>query len=106
MAGLIKEPYGYTYFNRGIGTLVFPLIDLLRAEIRSGPLINVDESPLQVLNEADRSNTSKSYMWVYRGGQPDRPVLPYQYHRTPSGKTALEFLDNHHGYTMTPDLFW
>jgi predicted MPP superfamily phosphohydrolase len=25
MAGLVKEPYGYTYVNRGIGTLVFPL---------------------------------------------------------------------------------
>ncbi len=24
MAGLVKEPYGYTYVNRGIGTLVFP----------------------------------------------------------------------------------
>lgn len=24
LAGLIKEPYGYTYVNRGIGTLVFP----------------------------------------------------------------------------------
>ena len=23
-AGLIKESYGYTYVNRGIGTLVFP----------------------------------------------------------------------------------
>jgi predicted MPP superfamily phosphohydrolase len=23
-AGLVKEPYGYTYVNRGIGTLVFP----------------------------------------------------------------------------------
>ncbi|MDM8554506.1 metallophosphoesterase [Desulfococcaceae bacterium HSG7] len=25
MAGLVKEDYGYTYVNRGIGTLVFPL---------------------------------------------------------------------------------
>ncbi len=24
MSGLVKEPYGYTYVNRGIGTLVFP----------------------------------------------------------------------------------
>ncbi|GBC59413.1 hypothetical protein DENIS_0352 [Desulfonema ishimotonii] len=24
MAGLVREPYGYTYVNRGIGTLVFP----------------------------------------------------------------------------------
>lgn len=25
LAGLVKEPYGYTYVNRGIGTLIFPL---------------------------------------------------------------------------------
>ena len=25
LAGLVKERYGYTYVNRGIGTLVFPL---------------------------------------------------------------------------------
>jgi predicted MPP superfamily phosphohydrolase len=25
LSGLVKEPYGYTYVNRGIGTLVFPL---------------------------------------------------------------------------------
>jgi transposase len=82
---------------------VVGLIDLLREEIRSGPLINIDESPLQVLNEAGRHNTSKSYMWVYRGGQPDRPVLLYEYHRRRSGKTALEFLKNYHGYIQSDD---
>jgi len=25
LAGLVKEPYGHTYVNRGIGTLVFPI---------------------------------------------------------------------------------
>jgi transposase len=79
------------------------LIDLLQKEIRSGPLINIDESPLQVLNEAGRKNTSKSYMWVYRGGQPDRPAFLYQYHRTRSGRQALEFLDDYHGYIQTDD---
>jgi transposase len=79
------------------------LIDLLRAEIRSGPLINIDESPLQVLNEAGRDNTTKSYMWVYGGGQPYRPVLLYEYQRTRSGKTALEFLDDYHGYIQSDD---
>jgi transposase len=79
------------------------LIDLLQAEIRSGPLINIDETPLQVLNEAGRANTSKSYIWVYRGGQPNRPVLLYEYQRTRSGKTALEFLDNYHGYIQSDD---
>jgi len=79
------------------------LIDLLREEIRSGPLINIDESPLQVLKEPGRRNTSKSYMWVYRGGQPDRPAFLYQYHRTRSGREALEFLDDYHGYIQSDD---
>ena len=79
------------------------LIDLLKAEIRGGPLIGIDESPLQVLNEAGRPNTSKSYMWVYRGGQIDRPTLLYQYYQTRSGKVALEFLDDYHGYIQSDD---
>jgi len=79
------------------------LIDLLRDEIHGGPLINIDESPLQVLNETGRANTSKSYMWVYRGGQPDHPVLLYQYHPTRSGKIALDFLDGYHGYIQSDD---
>jgi transposase len=79
------------------------LIALLKQEIRSGPLINIDESPLQVLNEPGRRNTSKSYMWVYRGGGPDRPVLLYEYHRTRSGRAALAFLDDYQGYIQSDD---
>ena len=79
------------------------LMDLLRSEIRSGPLIGIDESPLQVLKEAGRKNTSTSYMWVFRGGSPERPVLLYEYQRTRSGKTALEFLTDYKGYIQTDD---
>ncbi len=38
-----------------------PLIELLKDEILSGPLINADETPVQVMNEPGRSNNSKSY---------------------------------------------
>jgi transposase len=79
------------------------LIDLLKAEIRGGPLIGIDESPLQVLNEAGRPNTSKSYMRVYRGGHLDCPTLLYQYYQTRSGRVALEFLDDYHGYIQSDD---
>ena len=79
------------------------LIDLLQVQIRSGPLINIDETPLQVLNEAGRDNTTKSYMWVFRGAAAERPVLLYQYQRTRSGKTALEFLHDYHGYIQSDD---
>jgi transposase len=78
-----------------------PLVELLQNEIRSGPLINVDESPFQVLNEAGRRNTTKSYIWVFRGGMLDRPVLLYRYHPTRSGQVALDFLDGYNGYVQS-----
>lgn len=64
------------------------LIDLLLAPIRGGLLLNIYESPSPVLNEASQANTSKSYMWVYRGGRPDRSVLLYEYQSTRIGETA------------------
>jgi transposase len=78
-----------------------PLMALLHREIRSGPLINIDETPVQVLNEPGRSNTSKSYMWVYRGGDPQKPVLIFQYHPTRSGQVPLAFLDGYRGFIQT-----
>jgi len=78
-----------------------PVMGLLHRKILSGPLINIDETPVQVLNEPGRSNTSKSYMWVFRGGPPDKPVLLYQYHPTRSGQVPNEFLKNYQGYIQT-----
>ncbi len=40
-AGLIKEPYGYTYVNRGIGTLVFPFRLAASPEITCFTLLNM-----------------------------------------------------------------
>ena len=52
-----------------------PVLELLHQQLLSGPLVNIDETPVQVLKEPGRSNTSKSYMWVFKGGPPDKPVL-------------------------------
>jgi len=80
-----------------------PLLDLLQDQIRSGPLINMDESPLQVLKEPGRANTSKSYMWVFCGGWTGHPTVLYQYHPTRSGEAALQFLDDYQGYIQSDD---
>jgi len=79
-----------------------PLMELLQQEIRSGPLINVDETTLQVLKEPGRHNTSKSYMWIYRGGDLDRPALVYQYHPSRSGQVAADFIGkDYKGYVQS-----
>ena len=80
-----------------------PLIELIEREIREGPLIQMDETPLQVLKEPGRANTKKSYMWVFCGGQHDHPCVLYRYHPTRSGKIALTFLDNYKGTIQSDD---
>jgi len=74
-----------------------PLLNLLEEEVLAGMFIQADETTLQVLGEPGRSPTTKSYMWVFRRGDPDRPVLIYQYHPTRSGDVANAFLRDFEG---------
>jgi transposase len=78
-----------------------PLLSLLHQEIRSGPLINIDETTVQVLREPDRAATTKSYMWVCRGGTPDRPGLMYHYAPSRSAEVAKALLEGYSGVVQT-----
>jgi transposase len=78
-----------------------PLMELVYKELHSGPLVNVDETPLQVLNEPGRANTTKSYMWVFHGGPPDKPVILFRYSQTRSGEVPREVLAGYGGYCQT-----
>jgi len=78
-----------------------PLLNLLQDEVLSGYFINIDETTLQVLKEPGRSPTTKSYMWVFRRADPDRPVLLFQYHPTRSGDVVRTFLRDFQGYVQT-----
>jgi len=78
-----------------------PLIDLIIEEIRLGPIVNMDETTVQVLREPDRANTTKSYMWVTRGGTPGKPVVLFRYHPTRVGSVAKEILGAFQGYLQT-----
>jgi len=77
------------------------LPDLLKKEILSGPLIQIDETTVQVMKEPGRSNTTKSYMWVFRGGTRNHPIILFQYHPTRSGDIAREFLKDYKGSVQT-----
>ncbi|MCG8616108.1 MAG: IS66 family transposase, partial [Desulfobacterales bacterium] len=74
------------------------IIDLMKKDILAGPLIGIDETPLQVLKGPRKS---KSYMWVYRGGPPDKPVILFEYHPTRSGDVASIFLNGYQGIVQT-----
>ena len=78
-----------------------PLKNLLQQEIRSGPLINVDETTVQVLKEPGRKPTNKSYMWVFRGGNPRAPSCYFHYHQSRAGAVAANFLDGYQGVVQS-----
>jgi transposase len=78
-----------------------PLIELMHREIRAGPLIQMDETTVQVMGESGRANTTKSFMWVIRGGAADHPILLYQYHPSRGAKIPLAYLKGYEGYLQT-----
>ncbi len=78
-----------------------PLMGLLQKELISGPLVNADETPVQVLDEPGRANTTNSYMWVFRGGTPGKEAVFYRYSPTRSGDVPQEMLQGYRGYLQT-----
>ncbi|WP_242469751.1 IS66 family transposase [Rhabdochromatium marinum] len=56
-----------------------PIAAALKALLRQGTVVHVDETPVQVLREPGRDNTQTSYMWVFCGGPPGQPVRWFAY---------------------------
>lgn len=69
-----------------------PLMAVMKRLLYQGRVVHIDETRLQVLNEPGRENTQLSYMWVYGGGPPEKPVIWYQYADTRSGDVPEGFL--------------
>jgi transposase len=78
-----------------------PLIEVFLDEIRAGPVVQMDETRLQVMKELNRANTTTSFMWVIRGGPPEKPVIVFRYHPTRSAKIPLQYLAEYEGFLHT-----
>lgn len=56
-----------------------PLINLGHESLLESDYLQSDETRLQVLKEPGRSATSDKWMWVLRGGPPDKPFVLFDY---------------------------
>ncbi len=83
------------------GQLIQPLINLLQDRLLGYDIVQMDETPVQVLNEAGKTAQSRSYLWVRRGGPPRQPVLLYDYDPGRSGKVPMNLLPGYKGYLQT-----
>ncbi len=77
-----------------------PLFNALHLEIRSGPLINIDETKVRVLKKPD-SSAKNSQMWVCRGGNPSKPTILYFYRLSRESEVAREIIGDFAGAVQT-----
>ena len=80
------------------GTLVQPLINLLRDQLLNYDVVQMDETTVQVLKEPGKSAQSKSYLWLQRGGPPGQPVVLYDYDPSRSQQVPKRLLEGFSGY--------
>jgi len=78
-----------------------PLIEIFLEQIRSGPVIQMDETRVQVMNELGRADTTLSFMWVMRGGPPEAPLILFRYHPSRSASIPLQYLSDYKGFLQT-----
>jgi transposase len=80
-----------------------PLYEFLEDHIKRGPVINADETRLQVLKEAGRRAQEWSWMWVFAGGPPAKEAVLFRYDESRSHNIPLEFLKGYRGWLQTDD---
>lgn len=82
------------------GKLVQPLINRLTEQILDEPVIGMDETTVQVLDEPGKPARSNSYMWVMGAGPPGQRLRVYHYEASRSGDVPVARLEGFKGALM------
>lgn len=81
---------------------LIPVVERLHEELIKEKYLHADETPVQVLNEPGKKNTTKSYMWVYATSKAaERQIRIFKYATGRAGNYAKEFLKGFNGYLHT-----
>lgn len=83
------------------GELIQALCNLMQEQLCQYPVLQMDETTLQVLKEEGKAACTQSYLWVQRGGPPDRPVVMFHYSPTRSQTVADQLLQGFSGTVQT-----
>lgn len=84
------------------GSEVFvPLINLLEDSFFSFDVAQSDDTGIRVLKEDGRAPSTKSALWIRRGGAPETPVVLVDYEVSKSGETVYRLLSDFRGYLVT-----
>lgn len=78
------------------------MVTRLHEHLLKDNYLHADETPIQVMNEDGKKNTTKSYMWVYTtSSHSDKQIRIFEYRSGRAGTNAADFLDGYKGYLHT-----
>ncbi len=80
-----------------------PVVNLLEDALLDCQYLMGDETRIQVLKEKGMEPTGNKYMWVMRGGPPDRPVLLFNYDKSRGKAVAERLLAGYEGTYFQSD---
>ena len=80
------------------GALIQPLINLIHEQMLEQPVLHMDETRVQVLDEPGRSPQSQSYMWVLRSVE--QPAVLFHYSPTRNSEVPKHLLNDFSGALM------
>jgi len=82
---------------------VQPVVNLLEEEMFTDIYMQGDETRMQVLKEPGTEATSTKYMWIMRGGPPDKTVVMFNYDKSRGKAVAERLLEGFEGKYFQSD---
>lgn len=83
----------------GTCNLLSPLYETLKNQVLASDYLQVDETPIKVLDKAKKGTTHRGFHWVYHA--PDKTLVLFDYRETRSREGPGELLKNFRGYLQT-----
>jgi len=80
-----------------------PVVNLLEDALLSGMYIQGDESRMKVLKEPGLEPSSHKWIWLMRGGPPDKPVVMFNYDKSRGKAVAKRLLEGFEGRYFQSD---
>ncbi len=83
---------------KGTERIISPLVAAMEIALEGHDYIHIDETTLQVLDEAGRTAKQKSYIWCRVTGDAVAPIILMHYSPSRAGAVANELLNGFSGY--------
>lgn len=75
--------------------------DIMKDKLLESNYVQADETTVVVVDAKGNDSKAKKYMWLYKTGASENPVILYDYQRTRSGSCPREFLRGFTGILQT-----